>query len=73
MKVFTEWMNDRNATDLGSSDLGLEVGCDADLVSTQVNDWITKLVGLLHDVPTKNKKAMAEQIAKAIRTRIIAD
>jgi hypothetical protein len=64
-------MSERNAKELGSSDLGIDTVYDENLVKTQVNDWITKLVGLTYDVPPKEKKKMMEEIVKTIRSRML--
>lgn len=71
MKMFNEWLSEKNAKELGSTDLGLDTAYDENLVKTQVNDWITKLVGLVYEVPTKEKKKLAEEIIKTIRSRML--
>ncbi len=70
MKTLHEWMSEKNVKEL-SRGQSLETDYDEGLVQAQVNDWITKLVGLCYEMPTKEKKKMTEEIVKAIRSRML--
>jgi hypothetical protein len=70
---FNEWLtaNKKEYAGLSTSkDLGMETADDADLLENQVDQWITKLIGLLNNASAERKQKLAEKIVTELKKRI---
>lgn len=73
LKNLFEWKRDQNyiIDKLNHSQpTELRTAFDEDLIQDQINDWITRLVGLCHEVPNEDRPELAEQITKVIYARL---
>lgn len=68
-KTFNEWVTDRvNAEELSSDDnLGMETEQDDALIESQLEQWVTRLAGLLQNIQTEKKQQLLGKVVSQIR------
>ncbi len=54
---FNEWLTTKN----------YDGGNDDDVLENQMEQWMDRLSGLLHNVPSEKKKAMLEKIMNGLQ------
>jgi len=67
---FNEWMTQNKAEfqDLNTSkDLGMETSEEEGLLESQLEQWVNKLVGLLHTVPEGRKQKLLEKVIQDLQ------
>ncbi len=68
---FNEWLTQNNKDfDELSPDIGMETIEDVDLIESQVEQWITKLVGLLDNASEETRQRLVGKIVSEIQKRI---
>jgi len=67
---FNEWMTqnkDSEFTEL-SSDLGMSTDEDTAMLENQLDQWVTRLMGLLQSAPSEKKQKLIEKVITNIKT-----
>ena len=67
---FYEWMTqnkDSEFTEL-SSDLGMSTDEDTAMLENQLDQWVTRLMGLLQSAPSEKKQKLIEKVITNIKT-----
>jgi hypothetical protein len=67
---FNEWITHNKAEfqDLNTSkDLGMETREEEGLLESQLEQWVNKLVGLLHTVPEARKQKLLEKVIQDLQ------
>jgi hypothetical protein len=64
---FNEWISQNNKDfDELSSNLGIETKEEEGLIENQLDQWVNKLMGLLHTVPSNRKQKLLEKVINKI-------
>jgi len=67
---FNEWItqNKEEFADLiTNKDLGMETMQEDDLIESQLDQWVHKLMGLLHTVPSNKKHKFLEKVISELQ------
>jgi hypothetical protein len=64
---FNEWITQNKDKNL-KEDLGMQTREDPSLIESQLEQWINRLVGLLHTSP--NKQKLMEKVINELQKRI---
>lgn len=63
---FNEWMTQNNKDHVKalntSADLGMQTTQEDDLLKSQMEQWVNKLAGLLHTVPSDKRNKLLEKV-----------
>jgi len=68
---FNEWIT-QNSNNFGelSSDLGMKTREQEGLLESQLEQWVNKLMGLLHTIPPHRKQELLEKVISDIQASI---
>lgn len=71
---FNEWITQNKDEDFSglttNKDLGMQTREDKDLLESQMDQWVDKLMGLLHTVPAHRKQKLLEKVITSLRASI---
>lgn len=67
---FNEWITQNKNFQELSSDLGMETQEDNALLENQLDQWVTRLMGLLQTVPSEKKQKLIEKVISNIKTSL---
>lgn len=67
---FNEWLtqNKPEFEEL-SQDLNMRTQDQEDLIESQLDQWVNKLVGLLHNLPEERKQKLIEKVVENLRLK----
>ena len=66
---FNEWMTQNKDSEFSelSSDLGMETDEDTAMLENQLDQWVTRLMGLLQGAPSEKKQKLIEKVITNIK------
>ncbi len=71
---FNEWITQNKSEDFSglnnSNNLGMETAEDRDLVENQLDQWVTRLMGLLQGVSQNRKHKLIEKVISELQASI---
>lgn len=71
---FNEWITQNKGEDFSGlvtdEDLGMRTREDKDLLENQLDQWVIKLMGLLHTVPAHRKQELLEKVITSLQASI---
>lgn len=67
---FNEWMTQNKDAEFAelSSDLGMSTEEDTAMLENQLDQWVTRLMGLLQTAPSEKKQKLIEKVITNIKT-----
>lgn len=67
---FNEWMTQNKDEEFAelSSDLGMSTDEDSAMLENQLDQWVTRLMGLLQTAPSEKKQKLIEKVITNIKT-----
>lgn len=64
---FNEWLTQRGGEEFATSNnLGMETVEDMSLIENQLEQWVTRLAGLLQNLPEETKRKLLGKVVESI-------